>query len=430
MRKVLVITYFFFQNEIIASVRLRGLIKYLWEYGWEATVLTIKCDVVNDRYETGDQKIVETDYEDLLRNWKKTLGLSPEKGVKEQLGLPVKRKKGIIDTVIQLWSEIFLYPDAEIGWYRPAIDAGTRILDNESFDIILSSSSPVTSHLIASYLSKRYNIPWIADFRDPWTQSHLYPYSSIRRFWERRLELRVISSTRALTTVSQPLVDKLSAIHKGKKVYSIPNGFDPDIVNPGSQVSEKFTICYTGFVHKKHQNPEILFDAIKQLIEESKIAQEDVVINFYGRDDGWLQFDIENYGLDNIVRIHGIVPRDVALQNQRESQILLLLTWNDPREKGVYTGKVFEYLAAKRPILALGLNGGVITDLIQQTNAGSFASSVAETKKVILDWYQEYKSSGVVSWHGIQSEVNKYNHREMTKKFAEVFDECLEQTFK
>ncbi len=431
MKKVLIVTYFFFQKEVTASVRLNGLVKYLPEYGWEATVLTIKCNNVDHGNEVDSQKIIETDYVDPRWKWKQILGLNPEKELKEQLGLPkYKPKKGLIDAAARIWSEIFLYPDAEIRWYKPAIDAGTSILNREPFDIIFSSSSPVTSHLIASYLSEKYNIPWIADFRDPWTWSHLYQYSKIREFWERRLEMRTISSAKALTTVSQPLVDKLSIIHEGKKVYSIPNGFDPDIINTGSQVSEKFTICYTGSVHKMHQDPEILFEAVKQLIKEAKIDQEDIVIDFYGRDEGWLQYDIEKHGLTDIIRVHGMVPRDTALRNQRKSQILLLLTWNDPHEKGIYTGKVFEYLAAKRPILALGLNGGDVIDLIQQTNVGVFASSVAEVKETLLKWYYEYKSSGVVDYSGIQSEINKYSHREMVKKFAEVLDENLDQTLR
>ncbi len=426
MRKILVITFYYNQLEAIASVRLRGLVKYLSEFGWEATVLTVRCDTAGCANERSDQNIIIIDYENPLTVWKKKLGLNAEKGVKEQFNLPTyKERKTFVDICLQMWGEIFTYPDAAIGWYEPAMAAGISILERESFDIIFSSSGPATSHIIASDLSKRFHVPWIADFRDLWTQNHYYSCSKIRKMRERRLEVKTISAAKALTTVSQPLADKLLSMHKGKKVYSIPNGFDPAIVNCGMPVSGKFTICYTGSLYRGRRDPEMLFEAIKQLLEEAKIEWEDIVIDFYGYDEGWLKYDIEKYGLKNVVNIHGMVSRDIALQKQRESQVLLLLTWNDPGEKGVYTGKLFDYLAAKRPILALGLNGGVAVDLIQQTNAGVFASTVKEVKETLLKWYQEYKLSGCVNYKGVQSEIDKYNHREMAKKFAKIFDEYI-----
>jgi hypothetical protein len=423
MKKILVITYFFNQKDAIASVRMRGLVKFLPEFGWEATVLTVRCNITGCMDEKNDLTVIETDYDNPLSVWKKRLGLNAEKGVKEQFNLPTyKTRKTLIDACLHIWGEIFTYPDEAIGWYKSAIDAGTSLLEKEQFDIIFSSSGPATSHIIASHLSKRFNIPWIADFRDLWTQYHYYSYSKIRKVRERRLEIRTISSAKALTTVSQPLADKLLTIHKAKDVYCIPNGFDPDIVNAGFEVSKKFTICYTGFIYAGRQDPKILFEAISRLLEEAKIDRREIMIDFYGFDEGWLKYDIDHYGLADIVNIHGMVPRDVVLQKQRESQILLLLTWNDPREKGIYTGKVFDYLAAKRPILALGLNGGIVSDLIKQTNTGFFASSIEEIKEILIKWYLEYKLCGIIKYCGVESEVNKYNQREMVRKFAEVFD--------
>lgn len=357
----------------------------------------------------------------------KKIGLNPERELEQQFESPAyKKRKTLYDICLQIADNIFVYPE-HIGWYKPAIDAGTSLLEKESFDIILSSSGPVTSHLIASYLSGRYNLPWIADFRDLWTLNHNYPYSKLRKIREQELEIRTICSAKALTTVSSPLADKLSGFHKEKKIYVIPNGFDPDTVNTGSQVSEKFAICYTGYIYKDHQDPKMLFEAIKQLLEESKIDREDIRIDFYGRDEGWLKDDTGKYGLNDIVNIHGIISRATSLQKQKQSQILLLLTWNDPRQRGIYSGKIFEYLAAKRPILALGLNESVASDLIKETNVGFFASNVRDVKDILLGWYLEYKSSGIVNYCGVQSEINKYSHQEMTNKFVEVFGEILEQ---
>ena len=105
------------------------------------------------------------------------------------------------------------------------------------------------------------------------------------------------------------------------------------------------------------------------------VERGDVSIDFYGRYESWLEEDVTKYKLGDVVTLHGPVSREVAIRKQWESQILLLLTWNDPAEQGVYTGKVFDYLAARRPILSLGLSGGVVTKLLNDTNAGVHVST-------------------------------------------------------
>ena len=108
---------------------------------------------------------------------------------------------------------------------------------------------------------------------------------------------------------------------------------------------------------------------------------------------------------------------------QQEAQILLLLSWNDTEEVGIYTGKVFEYLNAKRPILALGhTDGGILKELLDQTQAGVHISNVEELKEYIIKAYHEYKESGMVQYRGIDAEIMKYSHREMARKFGEVLD--------
>ena len=128
-----------------------------------------------------------------------------------------------------------------------------------------------------------------------------------------------------------------------------------------------------------------------------------IEVHFFGNHEGWLINDVKKYNLEHIVQIHGHISREESIQKQRESQVLLLLTWNDPREKGVYTGKIFDYLAARRPILAIGLHGSVVTDLLLQTQAGVNVASDAEIKDQILQLYREYKENGFVNFSGIHS---------------------------
>jgi len=429
MRKVLIVTYYYFQDGIVAPVRLRGLVKYLPDYGWDVTVLTVKCNTVGHIDERCNRKIIETDYKDPLQIWKQRLGLNPEKGLKEQLNLlTYKQRDSLIDIALRIWGEIFTYPDATISWYKPAIAAGKSILNNESFDVILSSSGPSTSHIIASDLSKLYDLPWIADLRDLWTQNHYYHQSPLRYLIETHLEKNTLERAGALTTVSQPLNEKLHERYLDKRIFTILNGFDPEETNLGIPLSNTFTITYTGRLYKGRRDPELLFKALSELIHSGILEENEVSVNFYGDHESWLKEDIAKYKLDSVVSLHGSVSRDVSIHKQRESQILLLLTWDDPSEKGVYTGKIFEYLAARRPILSLGLSGGVVAELLDNTNAGVHVSTEEELRSYIIKSYNYFKNTGSVPYTGIQSEVDKFSHYEMTRKFAEVFDAVVEKS--
>ncbi len=421
MRNVLIISFFFNQTDNIATVRLRGLVKYLPEFGWNPVVLTVKTSPDQDK----KMNVFQTPYDDTVVIWKKRFGIPSDKTLQESdhFSSPEKQKKRLIDTLIDLWSEIFTYPDRTINWSLSAIEKGEEILKENHFDAILSSMKPPTSHIIANELAKRKKIPWIADFRDLWTQNHYFKHSKIRGFFEKRLELETLSSANALITISYPFFEKLKELHKNKKVYTITNGFDPELVNPGIPLTKKFSITYTGYIYTGRQDPEPLFRVLKLLIDEKTIDPTTIEVHFFGHHESWLLSDSKKYHLENVVRIHGQISREESIKKQRESQVLLLLTWNDPGETGIYTGKIFDYLAAQRPILALGLKGGVVTEVLNQTHAGITVSSDEEIKEQILTFYREYKENSFVSYSGVSSEIEKYSHREMARKFAEVLEE-------
>jgi len=419
MKRVLIISYHFQKNEVVGAIRARGMAKYLKSYGWENFV------ICGDRGKNDDFIVFEVLVDSVLTKWKRILGLNEDITLKNHWNVPsYKNKKTFIDYILKIWEDIFTNPDAYRTWINPAINKGREILKNEQFHAIISSSGPASVNMVAAKLASEFNLPWIADFRDLWTQNHYYNHSRIRKFFEKKLELRTLARANAITTVSQPLAEKLHELHKGKKVYVIPNGFDPDQMSPGTRLTEKFSITYTGVLYQGKRDPELLFKVIKDLIEENVFDPNLIEINFYGYDEGWLIHDVKKYHLETIVKIHGIISREQSIEKQRETQILLLLTWNDPAEKGVYTGKLFDYLAARRPILSLGsTDGGVVRELLDHTQAGVHCSNEAELREYLLKAYREYRELGAVQYHGIEAEVMKYSHVEMARKFAEVLEE-------
>lgn len=434
MEKALIVA-----NLFHTSPRIPGFTTYLPEFGWEATIITpppgkdFQKQSVPPKNFFDNVKIVEAPYQgDIFWFWRKIFkmfGYKTDESIPEQIkeSLSINSKKSFIDVLLNFYQTFFAYPDTEKTWGKPALKIAKNIFKKEHFNIILSSSPFPTSHIIASKLKKKFNLPWVADFRDLWTQNHNYPYSRWRKIFEKRLELKTLSSANVLVTVSQPLADKLIELHRRETIYSITNGFDPEkINNPPNELSPKFTITYTGQIYVRKQDPLKIIVALKDLIEEGTINENDVEIRFYGPENYFLKKNIEKYGLDNIIRQYGTIPREDVLKKQWESQILLLLNWEDEKEKGAYTGKIFEYLTGRRPILATGGFGNdVVERLLKETKAGVYCSKVDDIKKYLRDFYSEYKKTGKVSFNGDLKEINKYSYREMAKKFADVLNQTV-----
>jgi len=411
MGKVLIIANLFY-----ASPRIPSLAKYLPEFGWQPIILTTPLG------ENPDSRFgPPNDFKENNRVIE-TYGYSSPYGKKRLTSKKYSRVRPFLKLLYKYYREIAHYPDSEKGWRPFAVKAGDELLKNEDVDAMISSSPPVTAHLIANELKNKYKIPWIADLRDLWSQNANYYYGRIRRFFDQRLELKTLKLADALVTVSSPMAEKLRMLHRGKRVYTITNGFDPEkISDEKASLTSKFTITYTGQIYTK-QDPSKLLVALKDLISERSIDPKDVDVRFYGPENELLEKKSKEYGLLPIVKQHGIVPREIAFEKQRESQLLLLLKWEDPRERGIYSGKVFEYLAAMRPILATGGTDDVITELLNATNAGIDAQTVENIKRALRELYTEYKLKGKVGYGGKREEVNKYSYQETARKFVEVIN--------
>ena len=438
MNKVLIIADLFH-----ASPRIPGLVKYLPEFGWQSIILTTPIgEDPESRFGPpndfkNNNRVIETDSLLVLEFWRKILGFNQN----EDIGLQAKNRFDItseksvypfLSWIYKKSEAIIKYPDAEKGWKSFAIRAGDDLLQKEDIDVMISSSSPVTSHIIAKELKNKHNIPWIADLRDLWTQNHSYPYGDIRKFFEQKLELRTLFPADALVTVSPVWAEELRTLHRGKKTYTITNGFDPDKISTEEiDLTSKFTITYTGQIYTGRQDPSKLLAALRDLISDGIVNPDRIEVRFYGPWNELLAKEVEEYGLLDIVKQYGLVPREISFEKQRESQIVLLLnwevSWEDQREKGVYPLKIFEYLAAQRAILATGGSGGdVIEELLDETKAGMYASSVDDIKGILKELYLEYKLKGKISYNGDLEKINKYSYREMARKFAEILDSQIQ----
>jgi len=425
MKKVLIISYFFPPRPTIGSQRAYKLAKYFPEFGWEPIVLTAKLQGNPPQ----NVRIIETEYKDIIKEMKSKLGFNKEIGIHEQMGIPVKSKNfnhpTLRSKIIKLFKEIIAFPDENKGWYEFAVKTASEFLFNEKVDVMISTSSPVTSHLIAKKLKQKYKIPWIADLRDLWTQNHFYNKFALIKNIEKRLELKTLSRADILVTVTNRFAESLKSLHKDKKVFCITNGYDTDDFQKiPTKLTNNFTITYTGELYNGKRAPYLLFEAVAQLLSENKINRDLIEIRFLGHEEDWLIDMVKKYKLEGIVNYYGFISRKEALEKQKESQLLLLLLDRNNKEEDVYPAKVFEYFGARRPIIAIGGDRGIIKDLLEITNAGKFASSTNILKNALLQYYQEFIESGAVKCD-CNSNINNYSYYSIAKKYSEKLNELI-----
>jgi glycosyltransferase involved in cell wall biosynthesis len=425
MKKVLIISYRFHQKEKIGAVRIRGLAKFLPEFGWEPIILTEKYQSQQD----DAFSIIETDE---WTFWKKIKPLSifqnDNISSRHQIRVRSQKSASAFIFLFNIIQEVFTFPTMYSIWARRAFEKGYDLLNQEPIDAIISSSSPVSTHLIARCLKERTHIPWVADFRDPWTQNHYYHYSNLRKKIERNLEIKTISAADHLVSVSEHFCEKLGLLHKNKEISIIYNGYDPDDLQNTEKISGKFSITYTGNIYSGSQDPDPLFRALRELLAHDLLDTADLEVNFYGGINRELSQNVQKYNLQNYVKFHGTVSREDALKSQKTSQLLLLLSWNDLNEKGVIPAKIYEYLAAKRPILSIGnIGGGEVRLILERTNSGVDLTEIEEIKQKLLLAYSEFKNQGYVKYSGIQEEIEKFSQREMARKYSEVLNRIIRE---
>jgi hypothetical protein len=419
MKKVLLISFHFPPSIASGAQRPYGLAKYFPNYGWEPIVLTAKLKGKRP----GEIRVVETDYRDILGSWKSRFRFNPQKGLHEQLNIEVSKNfkhQTWKSKIIQTMKEVVAFPDENIGWYDFALKSASELLDKENVSAIISTSYPVTAHLIARKLKQKYKIPWVADFRDLWTQNHYLNKTKLVKYFERRLELKTISDANSLVIV-HPLVYELKKLHKDKKICCITNGYDlDDFSKIQAELTNKFTLTHTGILYTGKRDPYLLFKIVRQLINEKKIDKGKIEIRFFGCNEGWLIDEVKKHNLGGIVIVHSAIPREEALRIQKESQILLIIRWDRKDEESIFPGKVFEYLGAKRPIIAIGA-GGVLKDLLETTNAGKFAKNEEGLKNILLEYYHEFIESGAIQCHSNRI-IDNYTYNTIAKKYSEILN--------
>ncbi len=400
--------------------------RHMPEFGWDPVVLTTPLtDVQSLPYE-----VVQVPYRDSVRAVARGLGFQTDRSLKKQVvaGLGVGSRRSAIDVLFGLGNEVLTYPDRLHGWRRPALAAAQRLVQEHNVEAIVTDNPPVSAQLVARELKQVEGIPWLVYFSHLWSNNNGYAYGRLRQRLDSRLELRTMAVADAMVTHSAPLAEKLRELHQGARISWTHEGYDPETLNvPARPLTTRFTVTYTGSFAPDLREPRTLLEALSGLLSRGVLDPRRVEVRFYGPKETWVDAQISGLGLETVACQHGRVSFEEAIAAQRESQVLYNPKWNDPSEPGIYSGKIFEYLAALRPILATGDHRDVVDGLLSETGAGFAARTVEEAQRLLLERYREYEETGAVSFKGDVEKIRCYSHRGLARHVAGELDDLVRQ---
>ncbi len=384
MKRILILSHYFPPHSSVASLRVYAFAKYLLKQGHEVRVITTRKYFFDglqiNHMPDLDCKIVVVDYLPFLPEHS---GNAPVGNASTMAGAMGHTKAWVstlrslarfIRRLLGSFMDVHLLAEG-------ALHKRARAIYNAwPYDIVLSSYSPSITHMAAAKLKRKLPIFWVADYRDLWSQNHdsraKFPVS----LYERHLERSCVGRADLITTVSDDLKEKLLQLFPNQTVQVVENGYDIE-QDRLSEVHEKtigatITLSYTGTLYAK-QDVSRLVEAIELLHRDHGVAADQVILNIYGDNAGYAA----RYQDKSFVRFYPKTTRSEILRIQSDSTFLLFLEWEDPDQKGILTGKLFEYLFSGTPIVATGSYKSQASEIIENSGCGRYfadANTLAE----------------------------------------------------
>jgi hypothetical protein len=339
-------------------------------------------------------------------------------------GIIPKKKPSPLEKLLLYVRGNYFIPDARVGWVSPSVDFLKQYLKTNPVDCIISSGPPHSLHLIGLELNNELDLPWIADFRDPWTTIHYHKSLLLTKASaakHKALESLVLNSANHIL-VTSPSTGKEFSLLTTKPITIITNGFEPTIIDT-PVLDTKFTIAHIGSLLTQ-RNPSVLWEVLSQVVKEDSIFAQDLEICLTGVVGDEVLSSIALAGLTNNTTINGYVSHKEAVVLQHKAQVLLLLEQDSEDTKAIIPGKLFEYLQAARPIIAIGPKGSDIEGIINTTASGVYVSAHQKDvlKKQILLYYNAYKKEALF----IDSKnIELFSRKALTKKLAGVIKSVI-----
>ena len=425
MKKVLIITYYWPPAGGPGVQRWLKFVKYLPEFNIQPTVYCPE----NPSYPTLDSSLLqEVDskitvlkhpIKEPLRFLKLLFKSKTNKLSKG--GIPDSKKQGLFERFLLYIRGNFFVPDARIFWVKPSVKYLSSYISKHQIDTIITTGPPHSVHLIGMQLKAKYQLQWLADFRDPWTDISYHKNLNLTRNAQQKhlkLEGQVLNATDHIIVTSSQTKQLFSKITQ-KPISVITNGFDDENV-PSITLDSKFSLTHIGSLLNQ-RNPILLWNVLSELVQEIPKFKANFQLVLVGNVSADVRTSIDSTGLTSFLKTVGSVTHNEAVMYQRKTQVLLLLEANTTEASYIIPGKLFEYINANRPIVALGPKHSDIPSILKYTNTGRYFDYDNETalKTHILELFEGYKTNSLsVS----SKDIERFSRKNCTKQLAEVLN--------
>lgn len=423
MKKVLIITYYWPPAGGPGVQRWLKFVKYLPEFGIEPIVYCPE----NPKYPIMDTSMVsevssalEVIQAPINEPYKLAQLLSRSKTSDLSKGIITGQKKQTITEKLLLFVRgNFFIPDARVSWVKPSFSFLSDYIKIHKVDTIITTGPPHSLHLIGLKLKQSHSLKWITDFRDPWTHIGYHKKLKLTRLSKRKhkqLEASVLMNSDQIIVTSQQTKLILSKRTKSPAIV-ITNGYDFEI-NKSCKLDTKFTLSHVGNL-QDGRNPEFLWKTLHDLVQNSIDFSKHFRLNLIGYISEAVLNSIRIYGLEAYTNYSGYVSHSEALEYQSRTQLLLLIEENSKETKYIIPGKLFEYIASRRPIIAIGPDGSDIENIVTKSASGNyFRYEESELlSSVILGYFERYKRNDL---YVEPKEIEKYSRRNLTFELSKL----------
>ena len=439
MKRVLVISYYWPPTGGSGVQRWVKFAKYLPAEGWQPVIYTpenpeqIAVDTSLAAEVPQEAEIVKTHIIEPYELYRKFLKKSGHGQEAVEVN-PVNAQNKSFLQKAAMWVRGNLFrPDPRCLWIGPSVRFLKKYLKEYPVDLIVSTGPPQSMHLIGRKLALETGLPWVADFRDPWTKIFYFKHLSMTRAterWHKRMEKKVLDDASVVVAVS-PLVQQEFQAMTQTPVELITNGFDECDFPSGRYVEadggpdKDFVITHTG-LFAADGNPTTLWKVLADKCRSNEAFAKALKIKLVGKTDKQIVESIEAVGLGNSLVDMGYQPHAEAIEQQRRASLLILPLRKEPEYKAVLPGKLFEYLASWRPVLGIGQTDGAMSMILNSTKTG-----------LVLDWDDEASISRFIElcWKNHlagklaveDADISQFTRKELTRRMAALFDKLIEK---
>ena len=439
MKRVLIISYYWPPTGGSGVQRWVKFAKYLPAEGWQPVIYTpenpeqLAVDASLEAEVPTEAEVIRRRIVEPYEMYKKLLRKSGHSKEAVEVN-PVNAQNKSFMQKFAMWIRgNFFRPDPRCLWIRPSVKFLKKYLKEHPVDLIVSTGPPQSMHLIGRKLAAETGLPWIADFRDPWTKIFYFKHLSMTlatQKWHHKMEKKVLDDATAVVAVS-PLVQQDFQAMTQTPVELITNGFDEcdfaaeKCIEAAGGAEREFVIVHTG-LFAADGNPTVLWDVLAEKCNKDSEFKKLMKIRLVGKTDEQILKAIKDAGLDQNLEDMGYQPHAVAVEQQRKASLLILPLRKEPEYKAVLPGKLFEYLASWRPVLGIGQTDGAMSMILNNTKTGMVLDWEDRTsigKFIDICWDKHLAGTLMVE----DADISQFTRRNLTRRMAQLFDKLIEK---